>query len=119
MIVRPGYGDEPLFYDRKGEPILDVNEWARLNEDPDYHFVRRDLIGDRWVITIWIGLDHLTGEAEKPHIFTSGVFVAQDRRDPGAIGQMLEEHSYATEEEAIAGHEKLVGELKAFMFGFT
>lgn len=51
-----------LFYNRKGEPIEDTLEWARLFEDPDYQIVAVDVDDQdfekmtKMVSTIWNGI---------------------------------------------------------------
>lgn len=105
--MRSGYGDEPLFYDRDGEPIDDVVQWANLNNDPEYRFLRDETVGSRRVITVWLGLDVATGEYDRPHIFTTGVF-----NGPGFGANMEAEYSYATEAEALAGHADAVDRLR-------
>lgn len=90
----------PLHYDRAGEPI-GMEEWCRLLGDMEYRRVEHtELPGlDRYVSTIWLGLDHSIGEGP-PLIFESMDFPEQAHCC-----------RYATEAEARAGHLELVAQL--------
>lgn len=53
---------EPMFWDRKGEPIEDVIAWAKLYEDVEYRVVAVDVDDmdpdktSKMVSTIWNGI---------------------------------------------------------------
>lgn len=111
MFMRPGYGSEPLFYDRQGNPMESSVEWAKLGSDPEYRFVKKDFLDQHIVLTVWLGLDHAAGAYDRPHIFTTGVF--SKKEGLSVLGPMLEEYSWATEEEALAGHDGIVTTIRA------
>lgn len=97
------YIDRDL-YDRSGEPI-DFARWILLFEDDRYQQLAFDEIGGYRVSTIWLGIDHGCGMSDEPLIFETMVFkdrksVAQDR--------------YCSEEEALAGHARLLAEVSLF-----
>jgi len=87
-------------YDRQGKP-MGLMEWARAFEADDRH-VGDDRIGEAHVSTVWLGLDHSFGEGP-PLIFETMIF-----------GGPHEEYCerYSTEEEARAGHERIVAALR-------
>lgn len=94
---------EAFFYwDRDGEPIGDVLDWAKLTEDWDYKLVASEEVGPWTVRTIWSGVDWSFGDSERPLIFSTGVW-----RTAGEIN-VTEERHWATEAEAIAGHAEVV-----------
>jgi len=84
-------------------PVEDVLEWAKWFETGD-----RRVAGTRiwWVevSTVFLGLDHNFGfeEGERPILFETMVF-----------GGLLdgEQERYATWDEALAGHQRLVREV--------
>jgi hypothetical protein len=55
-------------YDRHGGPI-DFATYRRLYADPEYRFLRRELVAGVEVVTAWLGLDQRQGISEPPMIF--------------------------------------------------
>lgn len=90
------------YYDKNGKP-LNMIQWGELFQNPDYKIVKRDQIGDVKVYTVWLGMDHGFLN-ELPIIFETMVF-------GGEFDQYQER--YATEQEALAGHKKIVGRVNA------
>lgn len=45
------------YYDRQGNPMT-LEQWAKTFEDPNSKRVAETTIGDWWVSTVWLGLDH-------------------------------------------------------------
>ena len=94
------------YYDRTGGPIS-LNEWIERFEDEQYQRVDETILPDgRWVSTVWLGLDHSFGRSA-PIIFETMVFSS---RAHGKTSLCCER--YATEAEAIAGHQRMVEKLK-------
>lgn len=88
------------YYDRQGKPIANMLEWAKLMGDPAYQRVRHTQInGEVRVSTVWLGLDHNMMGDGPSLIFETMVF-------GGEHDQEMER--YSTEEEACAGHERMV-----------
>ncbi len=85
-------------YDRLGLPIP-LGEWAARIEDPEYKILQQTQVGDVWVSTVWLGLDHNFRGEGPPIIFETMCFYGY--RGDRAIWQ----HRYSTEDEARAGHE--------------
>ena len=89
------------FYDRQGKPCS-MEEWAR-----DWEQHRRvketTLPSGLWVSTIFLGIDHGCGmlRGGVPIIYETMVF--RSEADLGEVDMM----HYATEGEALAGHEVL------------
>lgn len=89
------------WYDKLGNPIS-VRGWERLQEDPAYKVVAQHQVGDAWVSTVWLGLDHRFGEGP-PLIFETMVF-------GGRLSDELER--YSTEAQAWEGHAVMVGRVR-------
>ena len=90
------------YYNRRGEPMT-MMEWARSFEDIESRIVGKTTVGDAEVSTVHLGLDHQFGDGP-PLIFETMIFGG--------------EHSdyqwrYSTEEQAQAGHERVVAALQA------
>ena len=92
------------FYKRDGTKYEGENalmDWAKDFKDSDKKIVKQEVLeNDKYVSTVWLGLDH-SFEEGKPIIFETMVF-SQKR------GENLDEERYSTEEEAIEGHKKMV-----------
>jgi hypothetical protein len=99
------------YYDRQGNPLT-LEEWDALLGDYEYKRVASTEIGPYWISTVWIGLDmNYTGHGP-PIIFETMVFSKSardaDRDDPDR--ELLLEFDcerYATEEQALRGHENM------------
>ena len=85
------------YFDRNGEP-LELMGWCALIELGDYKIVRQESVGDYWISTVWLCINHNYGSGP-PHIFETMVF-----------GEGNEKYCerYATEAEALAGHLRIV-----------
>lgn len=93
--------DDPVFWDRQGQP-LSMRRANDLLGDPDYTRVAlTELPPGNRVSTIWLGVDFGWGE-ERRLIFETVTF-------SGA--QALEVHRWSTEEEAVEGHLAVVRDL--------
>ncbi len=100
-------------YDRQGNPMT-MMEWAssfdkvnrQVKETTVSHYSRKWLLfrtgWSAYVSTVWLGLDHRFGNGP-PLIFESMVF-------GGPYDQYQER--YSTEEEALAGHIRIVEALQ-------
>jgi hypothetical protein len=108
--VAEGIGD--FFYDREGKPIS-LDEWGRLHEDKSYLRVGNTDLGPYWVSTVWLGVDHRFGDGP-PVIFETMVFTTS-ARDEGRAGPEFDTRRYATEAEALAGHEEMCLLIRATM----
>ena len=98
----------PLWYDKKGRPV-GIQTFGRLFRDEGYARIAQDDVltpsGDMvWVSTVFIGIN-LNPISPVPIIFETMVF-----SDGYADGHC---ERYATEEAALAGHERIVAALKA------
>ena len=94
-------------YAPDGTPIT-LGEWAvRFEGGPERFLARTRLPGRRLVSTIWLGLDLMCGHTERPIIFESSVF-ERPKAGGSHLGMVLDQLSYATRAEALAGHHELV-----------
>jgi len=88
-----------MYYDKDGLEI-DVDEWTELFSDKQYQIIQQDKIGNNFISTVWLGLNHSwNGGGIK--IFETMVF-----NDSEEIEQDMER--YETEAEAIRGHERFL-----------
>jgi hypothetical protein len=97
-----------IFYDRAGQPIADVLEWARLFETMDRRVALDDVVcgdGSVRISTVFLGLDH-NWDGGPPLIFETMCFGG-----PPPVDQW--QTRYSTEEQARAGHQKVVDALRA------
>lgn len=106
-----------MYYDKHGEPIDDVILWARLFEDMEYRRVAMDWVGELWVSTVWLGLDHNMWLEGPPLIFETMIFEDNKKYMPldgkhftrmNGIDQLR----YSTLEQAENGHREVVQWLK-------
>jgi hypothetical protein len=90
-----------LWFDRDGKPI-GVAEMTSLVRNQEYRVVARDFVGAVEVATVWLGFDHSLREST-PIIFATFVF-----------GGELDEYRrrYATEDEAKAGHARVLATVR-------
>lgn len=99
--------DEPLWFDRKGQPIS-YEEGARLLADSEARRVAQDVViveGEpRWVSTVHLVLNHNWDDDGPPLIFETMTFTHD-----GPIDMV---YRYPTEEAALAGHDQVVAELR-------
>lgn len=79
-------------------PTTDAMAWGKLFNDPKYRTVKKDVIGDILVSTVFLGLDHGYGSG-KPVLFETMIF-GGDHDDYQV--------RYCTWEEAEAGHERAI-----------
>lgn len=98
--------DQGDHYDRAGNRIS-MRDWGRLRQfGGDYMIVKQETIGDYFVSTVWLGLDHGFGRGA-PVIFETMVFHTGSSSD-------LDCERYCTEEEASEGHERIADKVRLF-----
>jgi hypothetical protein len=99
------------YFDRTLKPIT-VEESMRLLLDDNYRVVLHTRINEHvFVSTIWLGYDPmlLPWESRRPQIFESKAF--REREGDEERLRELGSMKYCTEEEAVAGHQKLVDQV--------
>jgi hypothetical protein len=90
------------YYDRQAKPIADSVSFAKKARNQKYKSVAsRVLPNGKCVFTVWVGLNLQSGRGP-PLIFETMVFPSKKK-----FGD-LERKRYSTEEEALAGHKRLV-----------
>lgn len=108
------HGYEPpsftMYWDRDGEPI-DIALYSVLMEDAAYKRVARTVVGPYVVSTVWLGIDYgmaaVYRMSDKPTaLFETMVFGDGPEHD-------LDCRRWATEAEALAGHEEVVTLVRA------
>ena len=84
-------------------PEYDLAEWARQHETADRQVARTEFGGIK-VMTEFIGFDQSFFDDETPQLFETLAF-------SGHSGKVMDR--YATWDEAVAGHDVVVANLKA------
>lgn len=91
-----------VYYDKDGSEIPRM-EFLRKFNDPDYVRVALDEVGEAWISTVWMGLNHaMPPNLTPPLIFET--MVGGGEYDGKQV-------RYATLEEAEHGHRAVVAEL--------
>jgi hypothetical protein len=90
--------DADMYFDRDGKP-MSQQDWSTRFHDLDYKRVAVHERGDEMVSTVWVGMD-MGFTRGLPIIFETMVFGYGDWDQFQA--------RYATEEEALIGHEQIV-----------
>lgn len=85
--------------DKNVVPCPELYEWADWYENAD-RVVKQQHIGENWVSTVFLSLDHGYGE-EPPQVFETMVKHKKD-------GWHDYQERYATWEEALKGHTRAV-----------
>lgn len=98
--------DRHRYFNRKGEPIS-IEEWALLFGDPKYQRIESTRGCGRHVSTVWLGIDHNFSGHGPPIIFETLVFRESEADDVSDDGGEIDGDRYATEAEALAGHQRL------------
>jgi len=96
---------DPGFYALEGHTpvkIFGVLNWGMRFQDTEQWVVKQETVGDYWVSTVFLGLDHQFGSGP-PLLFESIVFIGDQC---GATNR------YSTWDEALAGHESIVEKIK-------
>jgi hypothetical protein len=96
------------YFDRQGRPITH-DEWAAM---ADQKRVAEAWVGQLWVSTVWLGLNHSYAPDGPPIIFETMVFPRWDFAD-------LFSRRYATEAEALAGHREAVAWARTHAHGLV
>jgi len=92
-----------MYYDRNGEPLADTAAWGVLFHDRSYQRVARTVLPSGILIsTVWLGIDHNFSGNGPPIIFETMVFDSEESLTD------LDVCRYATEVEALFGHEVMV-----------
>lgn len=89
--------------DHNPYPVEDPIEWAKGFE-PERKRVAENTVGQFWISTVFLGLDHNYGEDGPPLLFETMAFPI--REDDRLIEDYCER--YATWDEAVAGHNRAV-----------
>jgi len=97
------------FFDRNGKR-MQMMQWAVAFEDANYRVLGSHTIGNLWVSTVWLGIDHdvmnlFRDDKAPPLIFESMIFAVPQGDDRW---ESLECRRYRTEHEAMVGHTSLV-----------
>lgn len=85
-----------MYYDIDGNP-LELLDWARLFEDDEYKRIAATHVGDVWISTVWLGLNHSPWGHGPPVIFETMIFPEQEYQV-----------RTSTKEAALAEHDQAV-----------
>jgi hypothetical protein len=90
-------------------PCPDIILWGTWFEDSrKTRIVAQDQVGDYWVSTVFLGIDHSFspwGKRGPPILFETMIFLEENEGETQV--------RYATWDEAAAGHADIVARLKA------
>jgi len=109
--MKDKYGAEARerHFDRKGNPIS-YADWAEAFSDYEYRVVKKTIIGDVEISTVWLGMDHGFRRNGPPIIFETMCF---QRSDDGTREDFDFQDRYATEAQALKGHAEAVVAVEA------
>lgn len=96
-------GGRPLYYDREGRPMT-LREFSRRFQDRGYKTIRRELVGDWQVVTVWLGEDQrdLLSRGDGPPLIFGVI-----RWTPEGSYDQLAERFFPSEDEALEYHREL------------
>lgn len=94
-----------MYYDKDGRNITLDQYCDLLESDPKYIFVKQEQVGEFFVSTVWLGVNHNFIDDSLPLIFETIIFKGEER-------STTEIWRYATIEEAIENHDAAVSDLK-------
>ncbi len=102
-------GAGPMYYARDGTPLGDdMLEWAEHWED---NRVDETTVGNWWISTVYLGLNHQWDPLGPPLIFETMIFPVTDDGTPSMSERWMDR--YSTEEQAVAGHASVVALVEA------
>lgn len=84
----------------------DLHTWGEQTQkmcDTDSKHVASDILEDKWVSTVWLGLDHNLNDKGDPLIFETMIF---DHSDGKTDMSDIYCERYSTWQEAEEGHKK-------------
>ncbi len=114
-----GVKGDPRYFWPDGRPMSFKWYIRRIEDRRCSRVVEQTMVSpDVQVSTVWLGLDHGFGGllGEQPIIFETMVF-RRDRESGRPEFEGDEQERYATEAEALAGHERMVAEVRAELEG--
>jgi len=82
-------------------PCKDSATWAKWVENSENRKVAQDRVGDYFVSTVFLGLDHNFGPVGEPRCFETMVFKGGSSSEKFC-------NRYCSWDEALAGHEKVM-----------
>lgn len=90
-------------YGRRGEPIHDLMEVARLRANNTYKTVAHTRFNNGWLVScVWTAIDYGWGETETPIIFEVAINLGDG---------WLPQNRFPTEQLAVVYHQKTVKRL--------
>ena len=86
-----------------------LEEWANWFESINNRRVAETTVGDYWVSTVFLGLDHRWSGDGPPIVFETMAFNrSPDKVEDGRAWDELDMARYCTWDEAKAGHQRMV-----------
>lgn len=91
---------------------VDLMTWAKwLEENRARKIVKQETVGEYWISTVFLGLNHNYGPSGPPLLFETMVF-DKERDKPGGWTEHYCDR-YSTWDEAMAGHAHIVAYVTA------
>jgi hypothetical protein len=104
------------YYDMDGKP-MDVLDW--FNKYRDNKHVAQDTIGDFWISTVLLGMDHnhycSDNDQKDPIIFETMIFHKAKEGQPEDKEFEYYQERYCTKEEAVEGHWRACETIKDYL----
>lgn len=113
-------GSRPRYYKLDANHAVveakDVIDWGLFFEKTDQRIVKQEQLGEYWVSTVFLGLDHSFGPGP-PVLFETMVFVDKEPDEIndgfGSKRKSIDgQERYCTWDEALAGHEAVCTRLR-------
>ena len=100
------------YYDREGKPLSEDEGMSLFSVNADDRRVAETTVGDVYISTVYLGIDHNWSNTGPPLIYETMAFRTVDGGPD--FGEELYCYRYATEEQAQIGHDFVV---KCFLEG--
>lgn len=93
--------------DAAGNPVPepDLMKWARWFQNADRRVASTE-IGEAWISTVFLGIDHSFGDGPPPILYETIIFWPGHELDQ-------DEARYSIRDEALAGHETMVARVRS------
>ena len=98
--------DKYILMDKEVHPVYDLIAWGRWMQDHSRR-IERTRVGDIIISTVFLGLDHSHGN-RPPILFETMCFRDKNRNPKSGVAMDDCMERYATYDEAIIGHNKMV-----------
>lgn len=96
-----------LYFDRDLQPI---DDFSTITTRQMGKRVLQTTVGDYWLSTVWLGIDHSFGDEGGPIVFETMIFRPDGSDD---VGEDVHQIRHASEEDAARWHLRALDALRA------